>query len=221
MKITLSKLSTKNLATLSQRIISNSNSGNFPVISDHPLFAEFKTIYADYDAVYTKQIYSGKGVDVAGADKERDNAFRILKNYLNGYRKMTSLANYQFAEDLFQIFKVHGLDTDKESYSTQTAQMIKLIETLDKTENIQKLASLNLITAFNDMKSKQDLFEDLFAEQAAANAGLRQMKSASVIRRDLEKILKSLLNLITAMKDIQEWKLLYADINELVKAAKG
>lgn len=71
------------------------------------------------------------------------------------------------------------------------------------------------------MKSKQNLFEDLFAEQAAANAGLRQMKSASVIRRDLEKILKSLLNLITAMKDIQDWKLFYADINELVKAAKG
>lgn len=135
MKITLSKLSTKNLATLSQRIISNSNSGNFPVISNHALLTEFKTIYADYHAVYTKQIYSGKGVDVAGADKERDNAFRILKNYLNGYRKMTSLANHQFAEDLFQIFKVHSLDMDKESYSTQTAQMIKLIETLDKTEN--------------------------------------------------------------------------------------
>ncbi|WP_175622326.1 hypothetical protein [Chryseobacterium schmidteae] len=49
---------------------------------------------------------------------------------------------------------------------------------------------------------------------------LRLMKSATAIRRDLEKTIKSFLSLITAMKDIQDWKLLYADINELIKAAK-
>ncbi|GAA5089556.1 hypothetical protein GCM10023210_14550 [Chryseobacterium ginsengisoli] len=221
MKITLSKLSTRDLATFSQRIINSSESGNFPVISNHPLLTEFKAIYADYDEVYTKQIYSGKGVNVADADKERDNAFRVLKNFLNAYRKMTTLSNYQFAEDLYLIFKLYGLDMDKESYSTQTAQMKKLIEDLEKSENIQKLNALSLSPAFNEMKSKQNIFEQIFSEQANANANLRQMKSASGIRRDLEKILKSFLNLITAMKDITDWKLLYADINELVKAAKN
>jgi hypothetical protein len=33
--------------------------------------------------------------------------------------------------------------------------------------------------------------------------------------------LKSFLNLITAMKDVTDWKLFYADVNELVKAAKN
>jgi hypothetical protein len=221
MKITLSKLSTRDLATLSQRIITSSESGNFSVINNHPLLTEFKTMYADYDEVYAKQIYSGKGVNVADADRERDNAFRVLKNFLNGYRKMTTLSNYQFAEDLYLIFKLYGLDMDKESYSKQTAQMKKLIEDLEKPDNIQKLNTLSLMPAFNDMKSKHSAFEQIFAEQAGANANLRQMKSASAIRRDLEKILKSFLNLITAMKDITDWKLLYADINELVKAAKN
>ncbi|MCU7616603.1 DUF6261 family protein [Chryseobacterium sp. PBS4-4] len=220
MKITLSKLSTKDLATLSQRIINSAESGNFAVINNHPLLTELKTMYADYDEVYTKQIYSGKGVNVAEADKERDNAFRVLKNFVNGYRKMTSLNNYQFAEDVYQIFKLYGKDMDKESYSTQSAQMKKLIEDLEKPENIQKLNALSIITAFNDMKSKQDTFEQIFSEQSNANATLRQMKSASAIRRNLEKILKSFLNLITAMKDVSDWKLLYAEINELVKAAK-
>ncbi|OBW39727.1 hypothetical protein AB670_03925 [Chryseobacterium sp. MOF25P] len=220
MKITLSKLSTKDLATLSQRIINSSESGNFPVISDHPLLTDLKTMFADYDEVYTKQIYSGKGVNVAEADRERDNAFRVLKNLLNGYRKMTTLSNYQFAEDVFQIFRLYGIDMDKESYSRQTAQMKKLIEDLEKPENIQKLHALSLTTAFNDMKSKHEAFEIIFAEQAVANANLRLMKSATAIRRDLEKTIKSFLSLITAMKDIQDWKLLYADINELIKAAK-
>ncbi|MFC3157278.1 hypothetical protein SAMN05443633_11851 [Chryseobacterium arachidis] len=221
MKITLSKLSTKDLATLSQRIINSSESGNFPVITHHPLLTEFKTIYADYDEVYTKQIYSGKGVSVADADGKRDDAFRILKNFLNGYRKMTTLSNYQFAEDLYQTFRLYGIDMDRESYSTQTAQMKKLIEDLEKPENAQKLNALSLLTAFHDMKSKHETFEQIFAEQAEANANLRQMKSASSIRRNLEKVLKSLLTLITVMKDVPDWKLLYADINELVKAAKN
>ncbi len=47
------------------------------------------------------------------------------------------------------------------------------------------------------------------------------MKSASGTRKDLEKSLKSFLNLITAMKDVTDWKLLYADTDELVKAAKN
>lgn len=121
MKITLSKLSTRDLATLSQRIINSSESGNFPVISNHPLLTDLKTMFADYDEVYTKQIYSGKGVNVAEADKERDNAFRSLKNFLNGYRKMATMPNYHLAEDLFEVFKAYSLNLDKMSYSSQTA----------------------------------------------------------------------------------------------------
>jgi Family of unknown function (DUF6261) len=221
MRITLSDLNTKDLATLVQRTITASDSGKYAVISNHPLLSELKTIYTEYDAVYTKSTFSGKGNDVANADRDRDISFRALKNFLNGYRKMPSLSNYQFAEDLYQIFKLYDLSLDKMSYSSQTAQMKKLIEDLEKPENIQKLNVLSLFPSFNEMKSKQDTFEQIFAEQAGANANLRNMKSASSIRKDLEKALRSYLNFITVMKDITGWELLYADINELVKAAKN
>lgn len=221
MKITLSRLSTKDLATLAKRIINLSDSATYPVITDHPLVTETKTKYADYDIVYAKQIYSGKGDNVADADKERDISFSNLKAFLNGYRKLSSVANHQSAEELYQIFKLFGLELYKLSYSSETAQMKKLIEELEKPENMAKLNALSLTDAFTDMKTKQAVFEALFAEQAAANADLRTMRSASAIRKDLEKSLKALLGLITAMKDVADWKLLYADVNELVKAAKN
>lgn len=221
MRITLSDLNTKDLATLVQRMITASDSGKYAVISNHPLLSELKTVYTEYDAVYTKSTYSGKGNDVASADRDRDISFRALKNFLNGYRKMPSLSNYQFAEDLYQIFKLYDLSLDKMSYSSQTAQMKKLIEDLEKPENIQKLNALSLFPSFNEMKSKQDAFEQIFAEQAGANASLRNMKSASSTRKDLEKALRSYLNFITVMKEVTGWELLYADINELVKAAKN
>lgn len=221
MKITLSKLSTKDLATLAQRTINVSDSGTYAVITDHPLLAELKTKYADYDAVYAKQIYSGKGDEVARADKERDTSFSNLKAFLNGYRKLSSVANQQSAEDLYQIFKLFGLELYKLSYSSQTAQMKKLIEELEKPDNTQKLKDLKLTIAFDEMIDKQTAFEALFAEQAGANADLRQQKSASGIRKDLEKTLKSFLGLLTVMKDVTDWKLFYNDVNELVKAAKN
>lgn len=221
MKITLTKLSTKDLATLAQRIITNSQSGKYPVISNHPLLLVLQTSYNSYDAVYAKQIYSGKGKDVAGLDHERDVAYNNLKGFLNGYRKLRSATNYQSAEDLYSVFKTFGLDIDRLSYSSQTAQMRKLIEVLEFPENQQKIKALSLDIAFQDLKNTQETFEVIFAEQAAANADLRLMASASTIRRDLEKALKSYLSLITVMKDISGWETFYADINELVKAAKN
>ncbi|AYN01980.1 DUF6261 family protein [Chryseobacterium sp. 3008163] len=221
MNIALTKLSTKDLATLAQRIITNIQSGKYPVISNHPLTATLQNSYTEYDVVYTKQIYSGKGKDVATADHERDVAYTNLKSFLDGYRKLQSAPNYQSAEDLYGVFKTFGLDLDRLSYSSQTAQMKKLIEALESQENQNKIGLLSLNTAFADMKTKHEAFETIFGEQAEANANLRQMTSASAIRKDLEKNLKTYINLLTAMKDVPDWKLLYSDTNELVKAAKN
>lgn len=221
MKISLVRLSTKDLATLAQRIITNIQSGKYPVISNHPLTATLQSSYTEYDQVYTKQIYSGKGKDVATADHERDLAYTNLKGFLNGYRMLTSVPNHQSAEELYGVFKTFGLDLDRLSYSSQTAQMKKLIEALEAPENRQKITLLSLDTAFTDMKTRHEAFETLFAQQAEANADLRQMKSASAIRKDLEKTLKAYLNLLTVMRDVQDWQLLYSDTNELVKAAKN
>ncbi|WP_267402583.1 MULTISPECIES: DUF6261 family protein [unclassified Chryseobacterium] len=221
MNIALTKLNTKDLATLAQRIISNSQSGKYPVITNHPLVAALETSYTEYDKVYTKQVYSGKGTDVATADHERDLAYTNLKGFLNGYRMLTSVPNYQLAEDLYGVFKTFGLDLDRLSYSSQTAQMKKLIEALETAENQHKITLLSLDTAFTEMKSKQAAFETLFAEQAEANADLRLMTSASAIRKDLEKTLKAYLNLVTVMKEVPGWELFYRDTNEQVKAAKN
>ena len=47
------------------------------------------------------------------------------------------------------------------------------------------------------------------------------MPSASAIRHDLEKNIKTYISLLTAMKDVVGWELLYSDTNELVKSAKN
>lgn len=221
MKISLQRVSTKDLATLTERTITVSASGKYPVLANHPLINELTTHYADYDAVYTKKTFSGKGKYVTAADHDRDVAFSCIKAFLNGYRQVVSVPNFQDAEDLYQIFVQFGLDLDRMSYSSQTAQMKKLIEELELPANTQKITNLSLSVAFTEMKTRHEYFEDIFEEQTEANAGLRQMESASSVRRSLEKTLKSYFAMITALKDIPDWKNAYAEVNELVKAAKN
>jgi len=221
MKVTLSKLTTKNLATLAQRVINSSVNGNYIIIQNHPLLVALKASYTNYDAVYTKLTFSGKGIDVAAADAERDAAFSNLKAFLNGYRKLASAANYQDAEFLYGVFKSFGLNMNTMNYSEETAQLKKLIEALEEQQNMQRLIGLGLETAMKDLKTKQLNFESIFASQAEANAELREMASASSIRKDLEQNLRSYLNLLAAMKDVPNWAKIYFDINEIVKAAKN
>ena len=93
MKVTLSRLTTKDLATLAKRTINSSKNGQHKVAENTPLLAELERIYTIYDRVYTKQTFSGKGKTVATAHKERIQVFTNLKNFLFGYHQIEIVPN--------------------------------------------------------------------------------------------------------------------------------
>jgi len=221
MKISLQRVSTKNLATLAHRVIEASKTGKTQLGQQHPMLMDLEEKYRAYDEVYTKQTFSGKGKSVAEADEARDKAFSSLKNFLWGYRQVSSVPNADQAGELYEVIKLFGTDIDRLSYSAQSAQMKKLIEELDKLENTIKINVLSLSTAFMELKTKHQHFEQLYTEQVEANANLRKMPSATAIRRDLEKSLKSYLDLISIMKTQPDWADFYQEVNELVKSARN
>lgn len=221
MKISLQRISTKNLATLALRVIEASKTGKTQLGQQQPMLMDLEEKYRAYDEVYTKQTFSGKGKSVAEADEARDKAFSNLKNFLWGYRQVSSVPNADQAGELYEVIKLFGTDIDRLSYSAQSAQMKKLIEELDKPENTMKINVLSLSAAFMELKTKHQHFEQLYTEQVEANADLRKMPSATAIRRDLEKSLKSYLDLISIMKTQPDWADFYQEVNELVKSARN
>ena len=221
MKISLVRLTTKNLATLALRVIEASKTGKTQLGQQQPMLMDLEEEYRAYDEVYTKQTFSGKGKSVAEADEARDKAFSNLKNFLWGYRQVSSVPNADQAGELYEVIKLFGTDIDRLSYSAQSAQMKKLIEELDKPENTMKINVLSLSAAFMELKTKHQHFEQLYTEQVEANADLRKMPSATAIRRDLEKSLKSYLDLISIMKTQPDWADFYQEVNELVKSARN
>ncbi len=217
MKITLNRQTTQELATLAKRVISASKNGKYTVVENHELLLVIENHYNNYEKVYAKKLFSGKGKEVAQADKKRDKLFSNLKKFLNGYRGIDVLPNAKSAEELYQIVERYGLDIDRLNYAEESAQMNKLIEELSSADNIEKITALNLAGFFEQLKTAQQQFESLYLEQIEANADLRKLPSATQIRKGLEQSLRNYFSLLSAMKNVSGWKEIYFEINEIVK----
>ncbi len=221
MTISLARQSTKSLATLASRLIEISKKSEHAVVLNHPLLAALILSYAAYDAVYGKSIYSGKGKEVADADNLRDETFAGLKFILIGYAKISMHPRCNDARELNGIIEKYGIDLDRYTYAEESAAMKKLLEDFEKPENAAKFNLLSLTEVLTLLKTQHARFEELFSEQVQANAGLRQMESASSLRSSLESALRNYLGMVKAMKVLDDWKALSAEVDEVLKAAKN
>jgi hypothetical protein len=219
MKITFSELSTKDLAALGQRTIVISDEAAFAVVKDNPLLDAVKTLYNDYDLLYTKKATSGKGKLLFEADSNRDVPFGGLKDILVGNSKISSLTYQQDAKDIYAIVEKYGIDLDRYKWSEETAQMKKLLEELDKPENMTKIERMQLTAVVAQIKAAQADFEQLFNEIADENSELHMMESATSFRKNFEMALRNYFNVVKAMNSQPGWRELYAKLNEAVKAA--
>lgn len=81
MTIQLSKITTKDLATLAMRIIKSSREGKYVLKLETPLLNVLEDVYKEYDLVYIKKTYSGKGDEVSAIHKERCRIYSNMKNF--------------------------------------------------------------------------------------------------------------------------------------------
>jgi hypothetical protein len=221
MKINLTDLSTKDLAALSQRTITTSEEPAFAVVQGNPLLGAVKLVYGEYDAVYTKSAFSGKGKLLVTADRKRDTPFGGFKFVLQGYAKLSSSPYQQDAIDIYDIVKKYGIDLDRYKWAQETAQMKKLLEELNKPENVVKIERMLLTPVVAEIRAAQAAFEVLFLEIAGENSELHNMESATSFRKTLESTLRNYFTLVTAMNQLPGWSALDAKLDELVKAANN
>ena len=214
MQISFHKIKTKNLGVLAQQVIQASKSGTYKLPEEHVLLKKLEDESREYTQAYTKPAYSQKGRSVLAADAARTQAYQRLRAYLKAYGEMPLLADYKDAAELYKVMR--RFDIRRMNYAEKSAEMKLLVEELEKPERLKKL---KLKPAFDELKALYEGFEDLYAEQASANAALRATPSATAIRRRLERALRDYINLLTAMRSLEGWDMIYGEVNELVKAA--
>lgn len=217
MQISFHKIKTKNLGVLAQQVIQASKSGTYKLPEEHVLLKKLEDESREYTQAYTKPVYSQKGRSVLAADAARTKAYQRLRAYLKAYGEMPLLADYKDAAELYKVMR--RFDIRRMNYAEKSAEMKLLVEELEKPEHAERLKKLKLKPAFDELKALYEGFEDLYAEQASANAALRATPSATAIRRRLERALRDYINLLTAMRSLEGWDMIYGEVNELVKAA--
>ena len=217
MQISFHKIKTKNLGVLAQQVIQASKSGTYKLPEEHVLLKKLEDESREYTQAYTKPAYSQKGRSVLAADAARTKAYQRLRAYLKAYGEMPLLADYKDAAELYRVMR--RFDIRRMNYAEKSAEMKLLVEELEKPEHAERLKKLKLKPAFDELKALYEGFEDLYAEQASANAALRATPSATAIRRRLERALRDYINLLTAMRSLEGWDMIYGEVNELVKAA--
>jgi hypothetical protein len=221
MKINLTDLTTNDLAALSQRAITTSEEPAFAVVQGNPLLEAVKSVYGEYDAVYTKNAFSGKGKLLIATDGKRDTPFGALKFILQGYAKLSSSPYQQDAKDIYAIIKKYGIDLDRYKWAHETAEMKKLLEELYRPENVVKIDRMLLTSVVAEIRDAQTAFEALFLEIAGENSQLHNMESATSFRKTLESSLRNYFSLVTAMNQHRGWKALDGKLDELIKAANN
>ena len=217
--MSLSTLSTKDLAALCQRSIVVSDEPAFDVVKNNPLLAALKADYSIYDSAYAKKSSSGKGDLLLQADDNRDVPFGALKAILVGHIRAVSSPFNKDAVDIYAVIEKYGLDLNTFKYAEETAQMKKLIEELDKPENVSKIENMMLTPIVEQLKDAQTAFEGLFNEVAGENAELRLLDSATNLRKRLHSVMHSYFGMVKAMSSQPGWRELYAKLDELFKAA--
>ena len=218
MNIALTRLSTRALGGLAQRVVKSSKNGKFKIVEEHELLKSLEKESKEFEDLYGKLTYSGKGNEIVAADVARDKTFTALRTLLKGYKELP-LPNAADAAALYKVFEQYGTNVERMNYVAETAQMVVIFKELDKPENEARFEALKFKPAYEELKKRQNAFEDLYAVQAEANAELRKLPPATAARARLQKSLTAYLNLLEAMKDLPTWDTLYLDINEMVKAA--
>lgn len=219
LRINYGRLSTKVLGNLSNRVIAASSVYAATLLKDNPLLEVLKTSNDHYQQVLVKNIYSGLGDPVAQADLVRDRLYRAFRRMLQGLTVFSDTARGQAARALLTVFEESG-DINNLSYADQNIVMQTLLKRMDRPENTAHLSMLGLLDEYTALKNAQMAFEKISAEQTDANSVLRQQASASGIRRNLERSLRDLFSLVSAMENVSGWSDLYHDLNELIKEAR-
>jgi len=218
MKRHLTALSVDTLGQLGVRTIEISAPYGFA--NGNPLLARVNTVTNGYVEVLDKNTYSGHGKPVKQADELFDTRFLGMRDALTSFIQISGLAAHQDAVDLYAIFNAHGLDMYHMSYGDELIHAEALITDLEKPENQARIARLYLQEVYALLKDAYKMLKNLINEQTTANATLRGMESSTSLRRNLEDALRSYLDYVNIMAQIDAaWKPMQLELNEAVKAA--
>ena len=180
-------------------------------------FENFQKISEEFSQSVLKKITNDYTKSIIQKDAERD------KIYLGFRRSIISQINSplneiaETAEKAKGILDRFGTGVEKLPYSKESEYLTRMLEEFKKEERICEV--LNLKIWLDALKRSQYDFEELYALRRDDNVTMKEVESATEIRKELEKALKVLSQYVKALSVVnktEKYKTLEAKFNECI-----
>lgn len=219
-RIALIKLSTRELAVLSEQVIRVVKTSQAEEAKNSLFMQELEKIYNEYQEAIPKNTYSGKGISVSEMNKARLNCFKAFKMVVEGFAKVEKTPQHQDAKMFKEVLNSYGKGFLGVGYAEQTSAFNQILKDFDTDSAIDKMKKMGLEPLFNMLKNEHEQFVKLYGEQAEANTELRKSRSATEIRKEMHRALRRFLDYVTLMTSEKEFESLYYHLNEYIKAGR-
>ncbi len=149
------------------------------VLRIEELFAVFLTLFVQLDAAYKKIIKSAFSEEIDAADRQRDEVFRGMREYINSFNRHFNQAVKEAARKIGIVADSYG-DVPNKGKSKETAAISDLIKTL-RNEHAEDVLTLALNSWLDELGRLNTAVETLMRERfdettARTTATMREVR---------------------------------------------
>ncbi len=220
MKPNFTKLSIRSLDTGTKLFIELTHNNALKEIKTNPVFLEVKKIQAIFAPLVPKEHYTGMSQSLKALNKEIRTDIQNIRMLVSGIAGVYSgTPKASAAQTVLNAIKkggkLHGGKADDVH-----SRITTIMNELSKPEAQAALTTLELTATFDALAEKKKRYDAGLVERLDKKSEISQTENATTVRPRLESALKDYLALVTAMRKVQGWQDLYADLNEVVKRMK-
>lgn len=216
-----SRIPVASLGGVTDRVITTTKESNLPEVIGDSSFTNVEEASLRYTDGLSKRRYSKLTTQMVGIDKKRDSISHRMGEYVYSLLESPIEAMHASARRVYDIIerypKVEALP-----YGDESKLLRKMIAELRDASLKDDVALLNLKPWIDALEAANEEFEAKIIERGNDLVAIREVQSATTLRRDLEQALRDYFEFVHGMvvtKKTDEYRLFEKKLQERVDTA--
>ncbi|MDO5522901.1 MAG: DUF6261 family protein [Bacteroidia bacterium] len=220
MKPNLGKLSLRSLDTGTRLIIELTRNNAQESAKTNPVFLEVENQHNIFAPLVPKEHYTGMSQTLKELRNEIKSDIRNIKKLATATVGIYPGSEKADATQIVLNAIKKGGNLSKGKADDVDSRITTIMNQFALPETTAAFTTLELTPMAEALAEKKKRYDDGSVERLDKKSEIRQTENASIARPRLESALKDYLSLVTAMRKVEGWQDLYADLNEAVKRMK-
>lgn len=217
----LSKIPVASLGGVTDRVITTTKESNLQDVITDSAFTNLEEKSKRYTEGLSKRLYSKLTNDMVALDKKRDGISRRMDEYVLSLLESPIETMHAPARRVYDIIERYP-NVESEAYVDKSKHLRKMIAELRDANLKDDVTLLNLKPWIDALEAANEEFEAKIIERGNDLVAIREVQSATALRRDLEQALRDYFEFVHGMvvtKKTEEYKLFEKKLQERLDTA--